>query len=375
VHTREAEAWYLLDGAMTYQTGPDLVRLEPGDFIYLPRNVPHAFRTTGTTASRFLALTLPGELLDIYDEVGRPAAERRLPDGGVPVEDIARWLELAPRYGLRVIGPPIPEGAQAPHSEHEKDTMMIVRSPADVESRRREAERLVREQFRIIETGELDLAEANITPDYTNHRFAHEPLAARGGGADALKATAVWLCRAFSELRFDVHEVVVVDDRAIAWVTLHGRNTGPFVVHDSPDGAVTGAFPPTGRAFAARQVHWFRIADGAIAEDDAVRDDMGTAKQVGWIPPRPGFVLRMIVTRRRERRAAAAPVAWKDQPLSPRDDVRCDEVQALRGEGSECCTSSASTRSASWWVTCTSWTRNRRRARTVRSTGSGSSCG
>ena len=173
----------------------------------------------------------------------------------------------------------------------------------------REAVRLVREQFRIIETGELDLAEANVTPGYVNRRSVHEPLAARSGGPDALKATAGWLRRAFSDLRFDIHDITVIDDRVIAWVTLHGRNTGPFVVHDSPDGSVTEVFPPTGRAFATRQVHWFRIADGAIAEHDAVRDDMGMAKQVGWIPPRPGFILRMLVARRRERRAYAASVS------------------------------------------------------------------
>lgn len=109
VHTREAEAWYLLEGAMTYRAGTRLVRLAPGDFIYLPRQVPHAFRTTGSVPVRFLALTLPGRLLDIYDEVGTPAQERRLPDGGVSGADVARWNELGPRYGLRVVGPPIPE--------------------------------------------------------------------------------------------------------------------------------------------------------------------------------------------------------------------------------------------------------------------------
>ena len=169
-----------------------------------------------------------------------------------------------------------------------------------------EAERLVREQFRIIETGELDLADANVTPGYVNHRAVHEPLAARGQGPEALKATARWLRRAFGDLRFDIHDVVVIDDRVIAWVTLHGTNIGPFVVHDSPDGSVTDVFPPTGHSFAARQVHWFRIADGAIAEHDAVRDDMGMAKQVGWIPPRPGFIVRMLLARRRERRAFVA---------------------------------------------------------------------
>jgi ketosteroid isomerase-like protein len=165
-----------------------------------------------------------------------------------------------------------------------------------------EAERLVREQFRIIETGELDLAAANVTADFVNHRSVHEPLAARGRGPDALAATAVWLRRAFSDMRFDVHEILVVDDRAIAWVTHHGRSTGLFVVHDDPDGAVTEVFPPTGRSFATRQVHWFRFADGAISEHDAVRDDLGMAKEAGWIPPRPGFVVRMLLARRRERR-------------------------------------------------------------------------
>jgi quercetin dioxygenase-like cupin family protein len=109
VHSREAEAWYLLQGAMTYRAGEQLVRMTAGDFIYLPRGVPHAFRTTGTVLVRFLALTLPGGLLDIYDEVGVPAVERRLPDAGVSDADVARWLELAPRYGLRIVGPPIPE--------------------------------------------------------------------------------------------------------------------------------------------------------------------------------------------------------------------------------------------------------------------------
>jgi predicted ester cyclase len=177
--------------------------------------------------------------------------------------------------------------------------------PAEAGVDQVEAERLVREQFRIIETGEFDLADTNVTAGYVNHRSVHEPLAARAGGPKALIATARWLRRAFSEIRYEIHEIAVVGDRAVAWVTMHATDTGPFVVHDAPDGSVTQVFPPTGRQFAARQVHWFRIEDGAIAEHDAVRDDMGMAQQVGWIPPRPGFVVRMILARRRERRAFA----------------------------------------------------------------------
>ena len=105
VHTREAEAWYLLSGTLTYQAGDERVDLEAGGFIYLPQGLPHAFRTT--SAVHYLALTLPGGVMDLYDEVGTPAPERRLPDGGITGEEIARWMAAAPRYGLQVVGPPI----------------------------------------------------------------------------------------------------------------------------------------------------------------------------------------------------------------------------------------------------------------------------
>lgn len=122
VHTREAEAWFVLDGEMTYVAGPETVRMVAGDFIYLPRNVPHAFRVTGGRPARFLALSLPGQLLDLYDEVGAPALERRLPDGGAPAREIARWGEISARYGIRVMGPPIPEpdpdAPSHPHVQH-----------------------------------------------------------------------------------------------------------------------------------------------------------------------------------------------------------------------------------------------------------------
>lgn len=109
-HTKESEAFFLLDGSMTYRAGEQTFRLGAGDFIWLPQGLPHAFRITGKTPARMLALTTPGGLLDLYDQVGVPADERRLPDGdGRPLpEEIARWGEIGPRFGLEVVGPPIP---------------------------------------------------------------------------------------------------------------------------------------------------------------------------------------------------------------------------------------------------------------------------
>jgi predicted ester cyclase len=179
-----------------------------------------------------------------------------------------------------------------------KGVPMTIASPVAAAT----AERLVREQFAIIETGQLELGARNVTADFVNHRAATEPPAARGHGPAALQATAEWLRTVFSNLHFEIHEIAVIGDRAIAWVTLHGTQTGPFVSFDQADGSVANVFPPTGRSFAARQVHWFRIVGDAIAEHDAVRDDLAMAAQVGWFPPRPSYMVRMLLARRRYRK-------------------------------------------------------------------------
>lgn len=112
-HTYESEAFYLLEGTMTYRAGDEIHHLATGSFIYLPKGIPHAFRVTGTAPVRMLALVVPGGLLALYDEVGVPATEQRLPgtDGRPMPEEISRWNEIGPRYGLQVVGPPIPEDA------------------------------------------------------------------------------------------------------------------------------------------------------------------------------------------------------------------------------------------------------------------------
>jgi quercetin dioxygenase-like cupin family protein len=110
-HTHEAEAFFVLSGRVTYRGGDETWDLYDGCFVHLPRGVAHAFRIRGDEPARLLAITTPGGLMGLYDEVGVPAAERRLPGAdGLPMDvEIARWAEVGPRYGLDVIGPPIPE--------------------------------------------------------------------------------------------------------------------------------------------------------------------------------------------------------------------------------------------------------------------------
>ncbi len=166
-----------------------------------------------------------------------------------------------------------------------------------------EVERIAREHLRIFAAGDLDAVAANVTSDYLNRRSADEPLQARVRGPEGFKATLRWAQRAFAEMRFEVHDVAINGNLVALHVTLHGRQHGPFVVYDSPDGRVTDVFPSNGRSFAARHTHWITVSNGAVSEHDAVRDDLGMAKQLGWIPPNPVYISRMIFALMKERRA------------------------------------------------------------------------
>jgi mannose-6-phosphate isomerase-like protein (cupin superfamily) len=112
VHEREAEAFFLLDGTMTYEAAGIVHDLERGSFMYLPKEVPHRFRVTGTSPVRFIALVAPAGLESLYRSVGGPAVTRTLPDpaAGDVAAEISRWGTVAPRYGLKVLGPPLPAG-------------------------------------------------------------------------------------------------------------------------------------------------------------------------------------------------------------------------------------------------------------------------
>jgi predicted ester cyclase len=143
-----------------------------------------------------------------------------------------------------------------------------------------------------------------VHPEFLNHEAKDEPPGTRGRGPDAAWATALWLREAYADLRWDVHDVVAEGTLVVAHCTMSGRHVRPFVAYDH-QGQVKEAFPPTGRRFETTQTHWMRIADGKLIEHWANRDDLGTAEQLGWVPPSPLYLMRAALAKRRARRQAA----------------------------------------------------------------------
>jgi predicted ester cyclase len=131
-----------------------------------------------------------------------------------------------------------------------------------------------------------------------------QPPSSRIPGPDGFYSTAQWLRAAFADLHYDIHHAIVHGDLVAVNSTMHGRHVAAWAVY-TPDGAVDTVFPPTQKSFATTQSHWFRPDHSKIIEHWANRDDLGMAKELGWIPPTPAYLLRMARAKRRVARAAA----------------------------------------------------------------------
>jgi predicted ester cyclase len=152
-------------------------------------------------------------------------------------------------------------------------------------------EELALTHLRAMSTGDLALAEQAIHPEHVNHMAPDHPPASALPGLPGFMATSAWLRFAFADLTYEVMDLVSDGHRTTAYVTMTGRQHGPFVIFPPRRSAV--AFPPTGKPFAARQCHIFTIRDGQHGDHSAVRDDLGMMTQLGHLPPSPAVAARM----------------------------------------------------------------------------------
>ena len=97
VHHAEDEAWYVLDGEMTFQCGDREVIAGPHSWIFAPRDIPHTF-VVGGAGARALTFAFPSGFANFVAEFGEPAAALIVPPPA-PLDE-ARLVKLATKYGV-----------------------------------------------------------------------------------------------------------------------------------------------------------------------------------------------------------------------------------------------------------------------------------
>lgn len=106
IHRNEDEAWFVLEGNLTFELDGVCHEAAAGAFTWAPRGIPHTFRIDSETA-RMLVFALPAGLEHFFAVVGREAQSRTLPPPNPSPPQIATLVELAAQYGIDVVGPPL----------------------------------------------------------------------------------------------------------------------------------------------------------------------------------------------------------------------------------------------------------------------------
>jgi predicted ester cyclase len=90
--------------------------------------------------------------------------------------------------------------------------------------------------------------------DYLEHALAPfgQAEAGRVNRPAAIRETAGWLLAQFPELHMTIEAIVAEGDTVAVRVLSEGASLGPL----------NGVEAPTGKRFAARQSHWFRVPPG-----------------------------------------------------------------------------------------------------------------
>ena len=92
-HTHEDEYSFVLEGEAGVEIGGETVLARPGDLVFKPRGVPHAFWNATDAPARLLEIISPGGFERYFEEIAP-----LFPPDGAP--DFPAIMEVAARYGL-----------------------------------------------------------------------------------------------------------------------------------------------------------------------------------------------------------------------------------------------------------------------------------
>jgi quercetin dioxygenase-like cupin family protein len=106
-HTREDEAWIVLDGEVTFFLDDEQHTGGPGTYAFGPRGRAHTHRVESDTA-RLAILIFPGTGEDFFHATGRPAPSLTLPPHEPP--DFDALLAAMREHGIEFLAPP-PNGS------------------------------------------------------------------------------------------------------------------------------------------------------------------------------------------------------------------------------------------------------------------------
>ncbi|WP_224999809.1 cupin domain-containing protein [Cesiribacter sp. SM1] len=105
VHTHEDESFYILEGSIKYYIGQQELLANPGDFVFLPKGVPHYFEVQSGIVKK-LMLVSPAGLGKWFWDNSVPAPDMKplpLPQEPPPADVTDHYVRSLQAYGIEQV--------------------------------------------------------------------------------------------------------------------------------------------------------------------------------------------------------------------------------------------------------------------------------
>ena len=103
-HSREDEAFYVLDGSVRFESDGVVQIGGPGTFVNLPIGSVHRFENVGDAFARMLVLVAPAGLETMFRRTGTSVRSENEAIRSPDRDEIQRLHRIAPEYGVELIG-------------------------------------------------------------------------------------------------------------------------------------------------------------------------------------------------------------------------------------------------------------------------------
>jgi mannose-6-phosphate isomerase-like protein (cupin superfamily) len=103
IHQHEDECYFITGGQFEVKIGNRSFSVSEGDYVHLPRKIPHCIRNSSKEMSSFLCWVTPGNLGGFFEAIKQPWAKDEKYPGMLNNQGIEQLMNLAAKYDVELL--------------------------------------------------------------------------------------------------------------------------------------------------------------------------------------------------------------------------------------------------------------------------------